>query len=138
VKYRGVTLKNRPSLTLFQTSLKTLAVISLFATTWQFAQAIPQSTTTTASKNTTKTVKKNVSKTVPKYVPYKALSAHDAAWYKAHPNYRPSPKRGWIKSLPHRYRIVKENNQTYYYSHGHYYQRSGFGYVVVRVPFSLR
>jgi hypothetical protein len=123
-------LKNRLSLNLFQTSLKTLAVISLCASTWQLAQATPQITT--------KPVPKNVPKTVPMNVPYKALSAHDAAWYKAHPHYKPSPKRSWIKTLPHRYRVVKQNNQTYYYSHGHYYQRSGFGYVVVKIPFISR
>jgi len=95
-----------------------LTVVSLCASTWQFAQAIPQ--------------------TPPKNAPYKALSAHDAAWYKAHPNYKPSPKRGWIKTLPHRYRIVKVHNQTYYYAHNHYYQRSGNGYVAVKIPFVSR
>lgn len=111
-------MKNRSSLILLKSSLKTLAVVSLCASTWQLAQAIPQNT--------------------PKTVPYKAESAHDAAWYKAHPHYKASPKRGWIKTLPHRYRIVKVQNQTYYYAHNHYYQRSGNGYIAVKIPFVAR
>lgn len=112
-------MKNRSSLTLLKASLKTLAVIGLCASTWQLAQATPLNTPKNAVKNVT----------------YKALSAHDAAWYKAHPHYKASPKRGWIKELPHRYRIVKQNNQTYYYAHNHYYQRSGNGYIAVKIPF---
>jgi hypothetical protein len=127
-------LKNRSSVSLLITSLKALLVFGLCASTWQLAQATPENTPNVVQNNA-----HNITvKTIPKNVPYKALSAHDAAWYKAHPHYKPSPKRGWIKTLPHRYRVVKQNHQTYYYSHGRYYQRSTFGYVAVKVPFSLR
>ncbi|GAC1377874.1 MAG: hypothetical protein NVS3B3_19850 [Aquirhabdus sp.] len=103
-------------------SLRTFAGVILCASTWQLAQAIPQHTEPTTAKS----------------LPYRALSVHDKKWYKAHPNYKPSAKRGWIKNLPHRYRIVKVHNQTYYYSHNQYYQRSGNGYVAVRIPFARR
>lgn len=107
---------------LLSASLRCLAGAALCASSWQFAQAIPQNTPPTAQKNT----------------PYKALSVHDKKWYKEHPHYAPSAKRGWIKTLPHRYRIVKVHHQTYYYSHNQYYQRSGNGYVAVKIPFATR
>ena len=100
------------------TGRRTLVGIVLCASSWQFAQAIPQ-------KNTANT-------------PYRATSIHDAKWNKAHPHYKPSLKRGWIKNLPHRYRIVKVHNQTYYYSHNQYYQRSGNGYLPVKIRFAPR
>ena len=99
-------------------SLRVLASLVLCASTWQFAQASPQQTVT---QNTT---------------PYRAISVHEAKWHKTHPRYTVQPKHGWIKTLPHRYRVVKVRNQTYYYSHNKYYQRSGNGYVVVKIPFA--
>ena len=107
---------------LIKTSLRTFAGVVLCASTWQLAQAIPQHTESNGAKN----------------APYRALSVHDKKWNKAHPNDTPSAKRGWIKNLPHRYRIVKVNHQTYYYSHNQYYQRSGNGYVAVKIPFARR
>lgn len=112
----------KPSQLSLRTGLRTLAFVGLCASTWQFAQATPQHTESNDAKN----------------APYRALSVHDKKWNKAHPNYAPSAKRGWIKTLPHRYRIVKVHNQTYYYSHNQYYQRSGNGYVAVKIPFARR
>ncbi len=109
----------KSSLISLKASFSLLAIAGLCASTWQLAQAIPQ----TALPN------------APKDAQYKALSVHDAQWYKAHPHYVASPKRGWIKTLPHRYRIVKEHNQVYYYANNHYYQRSGTGFVAVKIPF---
>ncbi len=63
---------------------------------------------------------------------YKAQSVHDAKWLKAHPNAQP---KGWIKTLPHRYRVVKVHGKTYYFANHHYYQRSGTGFVVVKPRF---
>ena len=105
-----------------RTSSQTVIGVILCASTWQLAQAIPQTTQPN-------TVKK---------APYRALSVHDKKWNKAHPNYAPSAKRGWIKTLPHRYRIVKVNHQTYFYSHNQYYKRSGNGYIPVKIPFASR
>lgn len=107
---------------LMRTGLRAFAGVVLCASTWQFAQAIPQHPESNGAKN----------------APYRALSVHDKKWNKAHPNYAPSAKRSWIKTLPHRYRIVKVNHQTYYYSHNQYYQRSGNGYVAVKIPFTRR
>lgn len=104
---------------LLKTSLRTFAGVVLCASTWQLAQAIPQIVTHNDYQ-------------------YRATSLHDAKWNKAHPHYEPSVKRGWIKTLPHRYRIVKVRHQTYYYSHNQYYQRSGNGYVAVKIPFAPR
>lgn len=94
--------------------LKTLAGIALCVSTWQLAQAIPQKTAQNAP-------------------PYRATSIHDAQWLNAHPHYKANAKRGWIKTLPHRYRVVKYHNQTYYYSHNVYYKRTGNGYIPARL-----
>ncbi len=107
---------------LLKTGLRSIAGVVLCASTWQLAQAIPQNILSPSHKST----------------PYKALSVHDKKWYKEHPHYAPSAKRGWIKNLPHRYRSVKVHNQTYYYSHNQYYQRSGNGYVAVKIHFAPR
>ncbi len=113
----------KPSQLLLKMGLRMFAIVGLCASTWQFAQAIPQPQ---PQPNTSKKA------------PYKALSVHDKKWYKDHPHYKASLKRGWIKNLPHRYRIVKVHNQTYYYSHNQYYQRSGNGYLAVKIPFAPR
>ena len=104
---------------LLKTSLSTIAAIVLCASTGQLAQATPQM----APHNDTH---------------YRAMSMHDAKWNKTHPRYVAEQKRVWIKTLPHRHRIVKVNHKTYYYAQNKYYQRSGNGYVAVKIPFSPR
>lgn len=104
---------------LLSTSLRVCAGVVLYTCSWQLVQATPQLVTHHDTH-------------------YRAISIHDAKWNKAHPHAVASQKRVWIKTLPHRYRIVKVHNQTYYYSHNKYYQRSGNGYVAVKIPFAPR
>ena len=99
---------------MLKAGLGTLVVLGLWAGSLQVAQAIPQQP---GSK-------------------YRAESVHDAKWRQAHPKAAVTPPstKGWIKTLPHRYRIVKSHHQTYYFANKHYYQRSGAGYGIVKLP----
>ncbi len=100
-------------------SLGALIVLGLWAGSLQVVQAIPQ------QQNPQQAAK------------YHAESVHDAKWHQAHPKAKVTPPstKGWIKTLPHRYRVVKYHHQTYYFANKHYYQRSGAGYGIVKIPF---